>query len=211
MEVILLLRAPGTAELEIEGVGELLHPSLESLLCLRGLARQQELPDSTVAPARHREKAFGTPLQPATSQHGLSELLALEPGPGQEAHQVEIPRAGCHQQRQGVHCSRIVDQHIAARDGLDACRGGFLVELDETEQIGEISESDGRHAEFGTTLREFLDTHQPVDKRVLGMQPQVDEGNTHLGPPDSGRHCAAAARTSGAISRSAFGLAANSI
>ena len=74
------------------------------------------------------------------------------------------------------------DIHFASDDGLDAPRGGGVVELLGREEIAVVGDSHGGHAAPRRLVHEFLNPAGAVQQAVIGVQMQMNESRSrHVG------------------------------
>src|SRR5438105_8490126 len=71
-------------------------------------------------------------------------------------------------------------QHVAARDRLHAVGARGLVELDQSERVGEVRERQRGHAFAASGGDGIVDACRAVDHRVLAVEAEMDEdGRAH--------------------------------
>ncbi len=120
--------------------------------------------------------------QPLLADLGTTAILVLEIGASEQTAQPQITRMGLTQQQQTewlVTRGIVADIHITADYGLDACPACFLVELHQTEHVGQVSECQRRHRICLRRPYCFYDAHDAVGDGILAMQTKVDEGGLH--------------------------------
>ncbi len=131
------------------------------------------------APGQRDQILTGLRSQPFAPQLRFAPFAAFEECAGQKPREIVITVFVLAQQNQLEGPSGIVlinDSHVCADNRFDACSNCFAVELDHTEQVVLVGQCDGRHAQLGAAIHERGDAHCAVDKRILGVQMQMDEG-----------------------------------
>jgi hypothetical protein len=71
------------------------------------------------------------------------------------------------------------DVDLAAENGLDPGRPCLVVELERTEEVAMVRHPDGRHADAADPLEERVELDGAVEKRVLGVEVEMDELARH--------------------------------
>jgi hypothetical protein len=77
-----------------------------------------------------------------------------------------------------VHPRSVRHVHLAADDRLDAGRLHRVVELDRAEHVAVVGDRAGGHAELGNSLREVFRASSAVEKRIFGVEMEMDEGHS---------------------------------
>jgi len=117
----------------------------------------------------------------------LLRCTISDPGPRQQLAQVQVALPVLHQQQQPGGGSRIArggrafgfEPEVGAEQRLHAFLAGGVVELDGTEEIGQVGDGHGGLAVPGCGLDRVIDPQGAIDDGVLGVGAQVDE--VHLG------------------------------
>ena len=68
------------------------------------------------------------------------------------------------------------DVDFAADDGVDAGGFGGVIETDGAEEVAMVGHADGGHVLLGADLHELVDFAGSVEKGVVGVVVEVDEG-----------------------------------
>src|SRR5262245_55430371 len=93
---------------------------------------------------RKRNQAFRPQLsEPTGSDLGAAAMPVVAIGAGQQLAQAQVAGAVLAQQQQSVRLVAVLlvgDPNVAANDGFDARLTRRLIELDQTEDVGEVCE-----------------------------------------------------------------------
>jgi len=106
----------------------------------------------------------------------------LQPGARQQLAQVAIAGAVLRQQQQSkraVAIGVVRDPQIAADDRLDAAAARGGVEAHRSEQVAQIGQRQRALLVARGRVHRFVDPHQAVDDRELGVQAQMNEAGRH--------------------------------
>src|SRR4051812_2140210 len=143
------------------------------------VAAQQCLANVAVRCARERDEALRTALlQPGSGNLGARPMLILQPGAREQLAQAQVacPRLAKEQQPVRLVTVRLVLQPaIGADQRLHAGSTRRAVELHHAKDVGHVGDRERRHAVGRRLLHRFVDPHDAVGDRELGMHAQMDK------------------------------------
>ncbi len=178
-DVVFLARTADALQLDIEAIAEQRLPILERLARLGAASAREGAADVTSLRSRQCEQATSRlRREPASLEERLAPSLALEVGAAQEPRQIAITLEVLAQERETRRLGAFAGfahQHVDADDRLDALPLRRPIELHHREQVALVADRHRRHARRRHRLHELRHAHDPVDERVLGMQPQMNE------------------------------------
>ncbi len=184
-DIRLFARPAGALQFQIKAVAERAQPVFGPVSRLVRMARQNRSPDLPLPAARERKQALVMGFQPVRHELRNALVLVFAVGAGNELGQGPVAGLVLDEQRHGKRGGGfhlVEKQHIGPGDRLDATGLRRLVELDQREEVGMVSDGHCRHAQLYALFDQRLDVHQPVDQGILRVQAQVDEtGRDHYG------------------------------
>jgi hypothetical protein len=97
---------------------------------------------------------------------------------GEPLGELQVTFARLAEQQQpvrGVALGFVRDPHVAADDGFYPCLARGRIELDQTEDVGQIGQRHGGHAIGERRGNCIVDTHHAIDDGIFAVHPQMDE------------------------------------
>ncbi len=170
--------APGAGQLQVVTVAKQLHPVMGEALGLGPVASEQGMGDIALHPAGQGDEPVGGRDHPGPLHLGQPQVLALLVGSGDQSGQIEVAGPILHQEGQAVGLvgvGVVAQPQVHPGDGLDPCPQGCLVETHQGEEIDLIGHGHGGHPGTGNRLDQGLDTQEPVDQGVFGVDTQMYE------------------------------------
>ena len=138
----------------------------------------EQLPGVRLRPGQREQAGVG--LQPRRPRDHAIHAVAFHPRAGEQFRQAEV--AGLVAAEQGEPAGRaraLREQHVGARDRLDAGLLRLLVELHQREQVVLVGDRHRRQPARRAGRHEFRDADRGVDQRVLAVQVQVGVAGGH--------------------------------
>ena len=188
-------------KLNIEPVAEHIRQRIHQRLRRRVLPRAQKPPHRAVWPASQTNQIARMRAQ--LRQRHLRQLAALvDIKTGVELHQMFIARLALGEQNNRrwrawplTGLKLVIPQiNLTADDRLKARALGRFREFKRTEHIVRVRHRHSGHPHVRAKLRQLLQPHRPLQKRVFGMDAQMDEsgciahGETLAAPRQTEKH-----------------------
>ena len=135
--------------------------------------------DVAVAGAGQRDQAVGAFVEPLPLHLGAAAIRIDAICASQPVGELEIASARLDQEQRAerlVALGLVRQPDVAPEDRLHPRAPRRLVELDETERVGEIGDCERGHGVGHCGADRVVDAHGAVDDREFAVQAQVDEG-----------------------------------
>jgi len=175
----LLLRLSIALHFQIERSGEGLFPARCAVRGQFLIALQERLANIAGGGARQRDQAVDADfLEHPAGDFRAPAYARREVGTRQQFAELQVARPRATEQQQAIRSVRVAvvgNTDIAAEYRLDPLAARRRVELDQTEDIGEVTECQGRHAVAGRTRNRIIEADDAVGNRILAVQAEMDE------------------------------------
>ena len=163
----------GALQLQVITAGEACRPFARQALGRVRLTIHQRLPHFATQRAGQADQVRrGLRRQPVGAQLSAATVLVFQIRTREQHAQLAVARAVAAVQQ---HAMRLValcvigDPAIHADDRLHSAPARALVELDHAEQVGEVGNTQRRHAVVGGGLERVINLNDAIDHRELGV------------------------------------------
>ena len=166
-------------QFEIKGAGKQARPVARAVRGLLDIALQQRLPDVAAGRAGERDQSVDADLaQHLTRNFGAPAQPRRETGSRQQLAKLQIALVRTNEKKHSIRAvgfGLVGQKHIATEHRLDALATRRFIELDQTEQVGQIGERQRRHLASDGTRHGIVETDDAVGDGVFAVQAKMDK------------------------------------
>ena len=178
MQIIFLFRSPGALQFKIKTVAKQRDKFFQSHSGIGLSTRDQGHTNFARTAARQRDQTIAKLSQPGFLNVGNPLTLTLLVGFGDKLGQIRITDLIFYQQHQlswAALAALIENQQIGTENRFNTGCLSRFVKLYRGKEIIKVGQSHRWHTQLGDFFRQRLYAHQPVDKGVFGVQPEMNK------------------------------------